>query len=223
MFYAILKAPTRWILRLVFRLRVVGTENVPARGALLLAANHTSVLDPLAIGAGVRRQLCYLAKAELFRIPLLGPLLRRLNAFPVARDGADGQALRLALGLLREGRALLVFPEGTRGTEAHPGPGRPGAGLLAALSEVPVVPVYVRGTGQALPRGRRWPRPASITVTYGASLRFERQRGRAHYQAVSDEIMAAIGRLKQQAEGPAAGPQQTERTDPGLMPAGRIH
>jgi 1-acyl-sn-glycerol-3-phosphate acyltransferase len=197
----------------LFRLRAIGVGNVPRAGGLMLAANHVSVLDPPVIGAAAPRPLHFMAKAELFRVPLLGGLVRRLNAYPVEREGADATALRHALLLLRRGEALLVFPEGTRGTEGAPlGRGRAGAGMLAALAEVPVVPVYVEGTGRVLPRGATRPRRAPITVRYGRPLTFERGerggrgRGKERYQEISDQIMAAIGRLRVEAEqaSPAA-------------------
>jgi 1-acyl-sn-glycerol-3-phosphate acyltransferase len=203
----------------------VGTEWVPREGSLLLASNHLSVLDPAMIGAMLPRELDYMAKTELFRIPGFGALIRRLNAHPVDRAGSDSTALRLALRLLGAGRAVLVFPEGTRGTEGQFQPARAGAGMLAALSGAPVVPVYVQGSGRALPRGTVLPRPRRITVTFGAPIRFGRERGRARYQEVSDEIMAAIDRLRTEVERehPATDDTRTDPTTPGRALAGRIH
>jgi len=228
--YAVLKPLVAAFLRLVFRLRATGAEHVPRQGPLLLAANHVSVLDPPVVGSGAPRPLQFMAKAELFRIPLFGWLIRGLNAYPVEREGADAGALRHALLLLREGKALLVFPEGTRGREGTLGAGQPGAGLLAARSEAPVVPVYIRGTGVILPKGARRLRRAAISVTFGPPLRFNRGRGRQHYQEISDQIMAAIGRLKAAVEGaPGAAeiePARThnaERTARGPLPAGQQH
>lgn len=228
MLYRVMKRLTWAVLRVVFRMRVIGVENVPREGPALLAANHVSVLDPPVVGSGASRPLQFMAKAELFRIPLLGRLIRGLNAYPVEREGADAGALRYALLLLREGKALLVFPEGTRGTEGALQRGRPGAGMLAALSEAPVVPVYVEGTGRVLPRGasrvRLWP----ITVRYGPPLYFERGRGKHRYQEISDQIMAAIGRLKAEAEQASSpnpsGPATTrhaDRTARGPLPVGQ--
>jgi 1-acyl-sn-glycerol-3-phosphate acyltransferase len=223
--YATLKPLVAAVGRLWFRLESVGTERVPMRGAVLLASNHQSLLDPPLIGAVLPRELDYLAKAELFRVPLLGALIGRLNAHPVEREGADAAALRLALRLLQEGRALLVFPEGTRGDGGGLNPARPGTGMLAALSEAPVVPVYVAGSADALPRGRGFPRRARVTVRFGPALRFARERGKGRYQAISDEIMAAIGRLRNAAEQgrPAVDDARTDPTTPGPAPAGRIH
>ena len=225
MLYTILKPTIAALARVWFRLSAVGGEWVPREGALLLASNHLSVLDPAMIGAVLPRELDYMAKTELFRIPGFGALIRRLNAHPVDRAGSDSAALRLALRLLGDGRAVLVFPEGTRGTEGHLQPARAGAGMLAALSGAPVVPVYVQGSGRALPRGTVLPRPRRITVTFGAPIRFGRERGRARYQEVSDEIMAAISRLRTEAkrEHPAADDTRTDPTTPGRALAGRIH
>ncbi|HEV8673422.1 MAG TPA: lysophospholipid acyltransferase family protein [Methylomirabilota bacterium] len=228
MLYALVKPVVFGLLRLVFGFRTTGTERVPAQGAVILAANHVSFLDPPVVGAGAPRPLDFMAKAELFRIPLLGPLIRALNAHPVEREGADAGALRHALLLLRQGRALLVFPEGTRGTPGTLGRGRPGAGMLAAHSEAPVVPVYVRGTGEVLPRGATRPRRGRITVVYGAPLRFTRSRGKQRYQEISDQIMAAIGRLKAEVERAPAPvtsvvTKHAENAARGPRPAGQIH
>ncbi len=224
MLYALVKPLILVALRLAFRHRAAGAEHVPPSGPVLLAANHVSVLDPPVVGVSARRQIHFLAKAELFRIPLLGSLIGRLNAHPVERDGADAGALRRALLLLREGNALLVFPEGTRGREGTLGPGRAGAGMLAAQSGAPVVPVYIRGTGKALPRGASRPRRARIAVAFGPPIRFSRERGKQRYQEISNEIMAAIARLKAEVEGmPATAPVGAEQTDRGPRPAGQIH
>ncbi|MGH7306426.1 MAG: (d)CMP kinase, partial [Candidatus Rokuibacteriota bacterium] len=175
--YAACKVPTAAFARLMFRLEATGVENIPARGPVLLASNHSSVLDPPFIGVASDRQLTYLAKAELFKIPLFGALIHGLNARPVRREGADAGALRTAKRVLEEGGALLVFPEGTRGDEGVIRPAKPGAGLLAVSSGAAVVPVYVRGSGRAWPKGRRLPRSAKVTVTFGKPLKFDAARG----------------------------------------------
>jgi 1-acyl-sn-glycerol-3-phosphate acyltransferase len=224
--YAVLKPLVLGACRVWFRLTGAGTEHVPRHGSVLLAANHLSVLDPPLIAAVVPREVDFMAKAELFRVPLFGGLIRRLNAHPVDRTGSDAAALRLALRILAAGRALLVFPEGTRGVEGRLGPARAGAGMLAAMSGAPVVPVWIRGTGRALPRGRAVPRPVTVRVTFGAPLRFTRERGKDRYQEISDEIMAAIGRLMAEARDAAPGRRGatvTDPTAPGPSPVGRIH
>ncbi|HWC01549.1 MAG TPA: lysophospholipid acyltransferase family protein [Methylomirabilota bacterium] len=226
MLYAVLKQTIAVVGRAWFRLSAIGVGRVPREGRLLVAANHLSMLDPALIGAVMPRELDYMAKTELFGIPGFGALIRRLNAHPVDRTGSDAAALRLALRLLGDGRAVLVFPEGTRGVEGQLRPARAGAGMLAALSGAPVVPAYIQGSGRALPRGAVVPRPTRVTVRFGAPIRFARGRGKTRYQDVSDEIMAAIGRLKTEAERGDPAAAEDERTDfttPGRALAGRIH
>lgn len=199
MLYAIMKPLAVLVMRLLVRLEWRGTEHVPARGAVLLVANHSSLMDPPIVGGAAPRPLSFLAKAELFRIPLFGAFIRGLNARPLRREGADPSALRLALRLLEEDRALLVFPEGTRGEEGMLRPAKAGAGMLAVLSGAPVVPVYIRGSGHAWPRGRRLPRPGKVVVTFGPPLRFDRGEGadrKNRYEIASRAMMEAIGRLR---------------------------
>ncbi len=198
-FYDVCKPIAAAILRALWRLEGRGMEHVPASGAVLLVANHSSVLDPPFVGCVAPRHLSFLAKAALFRVPLFGRLIRALNARPVRREGADAAALRVALRVLEQGGALLVFPEGTRGEEGRLREPKPGAALLAVLSGAPVVPVLVRGSWAAWPRGRSLPRPAKVVVTFGTPLRFARPAGAArkeYYDSVSRDMMAAIARLQ---------------------------
>jgi 1-acyl-sn-glycerol-3-phosphate acyltransferase len=197
--YAVLKPPAVLLMRLIFRMRRFGHRHVPRRGPALLVANHSSVLDPPLIAGMTPRPVTFLAKAELFEVPLFGGLIRRLGARPLRRDGGDPAALRTALRLLEEGRVLLVFPEGSRGPEGSLRPAKPGAGMLAVLSGAPVIPVYISGTGRAWPRGRRWPRPARVTVRFGEPVQVPRAdaaRRKDSYEAASRAMMAAIARLK---------------------------
>jgi 1-acyl-sn-glycerol-3-phosphate acyltransferase len=208
MLYALLKPLAVALMRLLFGLRGRGAEHVPAGGPVLLVANHTSNLDSPIVGGACPRQLNFLAKAELFEIPLFGRFIRRLGARPLRREGPDAGALRTALRVLREGGALLVFPEGTRGEEGILRPAKPGAGMLAVLSGAPVVPVYISGSGRALPRGRKFPRPARVTVTFGPPLAVAPDGGRRRrddYEAVSREMMAAIARLRDSASSRRGG------------------
>jgi cytidylate kinase len=207
-FYAAMKILAVALMRLMFRLRSVGSENIPERGPVLMVANHSSVLDPPLVGGASGRQLTYLAKAELFEIPLFRRLIHALNARPIRREGADPSALRTARRVLDEGGALLVFPEGTRGEEGDIRPAKPGAGLLAVSSGAAVVPVYISGSGRAWPKGHRLPRAAKVTVTFGKPLRFQAGRGadrKALYEVASREMMNAISRLR---DGIIAGTDQ---------------
>ena len=198
MLYAILKPLAVALMRLYFRIEARGAEHVPLVGPVLLVANHVSLLDPPIIGGMSRRPLSFMAKEELFRVPLFGWLIRNLNARPVRRDNADPRALKDALKVLHAGEALLVFPEGTRGPEGAVREAKPGAGLLAVMSGAAVVPVYIQGTGRALPRGRLWPRPAKVIVRFGPPLSFKAPPSdgrREHYRAAAGEMMRAIAQL----------------------------
>jgi 1-acyl-sn-glycerol-3-phosphate acyltransferase len=195
MLYDILKPIAVALMRLYFRVEARGTEHVPATGPLLVVANHSSLLDPPLVGGATPRKLCFLAKAELFRIPVFGTLIRALNARPVRREGSDARALRDALRILAGGEALLVFPEGTRGPEGVIREAKAGVGMLAVMSGAAVVPVYVAGSGEALPRGKAWPRPAKVRMRFGPPLTFKAPAGEArreHYQAAAAEMMHAI-------------------------------
>jgi len=196
--YAFLKPIAVGIMRALFRLEARGTEHVPRQGPVLLVANHSSFLDPPLVGGVTPRPMSFMAKAELFRVPLLGALIRRLNARPVRREGADAGALRTALRILQDGGVLLMFPEGTRGPEGTLRDPKPGAAMLAVMSGAPVVPVFVEGSGRAWPRGRRLPRPAKVTVTFGPAQVFERRDAdgrKTDYEVVSRRMMAAIEHL----------------------------
>ncbi len=189
MLYTVLKLCAVAVMRLLFRLRRHGYERVPPTGPVLIVSNHSSFLDPPLVGGSTPRPVSFMAKAELFRIPLFGGLIRRLNARPVRREGGDPSAL--PEGELRQGKA--------------------GAGMLAVLSGAPVVPVYINGSGRAWPRGRKLPRPARVTVWFGEPISFAKQEGgsrKESYEAASQAMMAAIARLKERSkevDGAGAG------------------
>lgn len=212
MLYAMMKPLAVLLMRLLFGLEARGTEHVPRAGALLVVANHSSLLDPPIVGGMAPRPLSFLAKEELFRIPLFGRFMHGLNARPLKREGADPRALRTALRLLEEGHALLVFPEGTRGEEGTLRPPKAGAAFLAVLSGVPVVPAYVQGSGRVWPRGRALPRTGKVIVTFGPPLRFDRRQGadrKAQYEAASRAMMDAIAGLMPASAAPVR-PSETE-------------
>jgi 1-acyl-sn-glycerol-3-phosphate acyltransferase len=166
--YGVAKGVIIAIARLCFRYRVVGAEHIPPSGGLLIASNHVSNFDPPLLGAAVPRPVSYMAKKELFAMPVLGPLISRLQAFSVDRQAGGTAALRASLRMLKEGRCVGIFPEGGRnvtGTNEEKG----GAAFLAAASGVPVVPAAIVGTRRLRPFGR-------ITVVFGEPFRIVRNR-----------------------------------------------
>lgn len=203
MLYGILKPLAVFLMRAWFGLRVRGAEHIPSSGPALIVSNHQSILDPPLIGGATRRRIYFLAKAELFRIPLFGWLIRALHARPVRREGSDPRALRTAALLLEEGKALLVFPEGTRSLDGRLGEGKPGVGMLAVTSGAPVVPAYVSGTLEALPKGAVWPRRSQVSVSFGPALHFKAPIGsgrKERYREATKEMMRGIAQLREQSD-----------------------
>jgi 1-acyl-sn-glycerol-3-phosphate acyltransferase len=204
-YYAGWKA-SRLLFATYFRWRVYHPERVPAQGPVILAANHASYLDPFLIGAGVKREINYLARESLFRFPGIGALLRSWNAVPVDRDGGGAAGLKAILGRLLEGGGIILFPEGTRTRNGQLQPARSGIGLIAIKSAAPLVPVRVFGTFEAYGRHMGFPRPCRIAVKYGAPMTLDtwreeaatcgKSRLKSLYQEIADEIMRAIGQLQ---------------------------
>lgn len=193
-----------------FGWRVYNVERVPLDGPVILAANHASYIDPFLIGTGTRRSINYLARESLFRNPIAGRILRSWNAVPVDRDGGGAAGLRAILGRLKGGGGIVLFPEGTRTHDGRLQPARSGVGLVVVKSDCPVIPVRVFGTFEAYGRHRVFPRPRRIAVKYGVPLDFaelrseaagcSKDRLKAIYQQVADELMAAVGRLEPYAD-----------------------
>jgi 1-acyl-sn-glycerol-3-phosphate acyltransferase len=177
-------------LRLIWRLRVHGAERVPRDGPLIVACNHVSYFDPPALGVALPRPIYYMAKVELFRIPIMGKLIEWLNAFPVDRSRGDVAAIKRAVDVLRTGAAVGIFPEGTRNRTGEVQP-QVGVALLAALSKAPVLPAYVAGTAHA---GRL----TRIEVFFGEPLRFARgeKASREDLAKWTGEIMDSIHALR---------------------------
>lgn len=145
-------------------LKIIGHENVPPEGALIVACNHVSHLDPMVLGATFDRTLHFMARRTLFKVPGFAWLIRQNQAFPLDRDGDSRDALRAFGARLEGGNAVVMFPEGTRSLDGALGEMKPGLGMLAVRNLAPVLPVYIWGSYQAWPRGRSFPRPHSIRV-----------------------------------------------------------
>lgn len=198
-----LYALARLLGRLLFGLcvgpQVIGRENVPAAGPLLVVGNHLTFLEPPLVTAVVPRRMTFLALTDLFAIGWLGPFMRLLGALPVRRGGArDLDALRAALELLRRGGAVAIFPEGTRSPDGGLLRANPGVALLALRSGAPVLPVAVVGTERieavgpfltARLRRRR------VRVVIGRPFRPAAGPGKPDHQAVADQIMGEVARL----------------------------
>lgn len=189
---------SRLLLRILFRLfnrwHVSGREHVPNTGGLLLIANHTSYSDPPIVGAACPRPVNFMAKAELFRIPLLAGFIRRTHAFPVSRGSPDRAALRRALRLLRQDRVLLIFPEGTRSPDGRLKEFETGAAFIALATQAQIIPVAILGADHLLPRGKPILLPAKLRVRFGPPLNlspFHGQRPTRQTLQQATDLMAA--------------------------------
>lgn len=176
-----------------------GWDSVP-EGPCLFAANHQSMIDPPLVGGLIPREIAFVARKTLFENPVFGGVIRACRAIPLDRGEADIAAIRRTLAVLAEGRALLIFPEGTRSVDGELQDPKSGAGLLAIKSGVPVVPIRIRGARDVLPRGAKWPRGgAHIRVRFGQAIAAaDLDPGRGHadrYGEASRRILAAIAAL----------------------------
>ena len=209
MFYLLARFVIRPLFWLAFRPTVTGRENVPLTGPVILASNHLSFIDSIAIPLMAPRRVSYLAKAEYWRGPGIGGWLSRtlftaLGALPVERDvsRAAQAALDTALGVLQAGGAFGIYPEGTRSRDGRLARGKTGVAWLALTADCPVVPVAVAGTDKIQPVGARWPRPRRVSVTFGEPLTFPEHRGMAGKgkprREVTDRVMERIAELSGQ-------------------------
>lgn len=158
------------IAKTFFNYRVVGAENMIEEGPCIIAANHCSYLDPPLVGIACKRAIHYFARKSLLDVPVLGPILPQLNVIPVDQKNADRSALMGAIRVVRNGGAVLIFPEGTRSTDGRFKGAQPGIGMIAAKTGAPVLPVRISGSFEALPRGAGFPKPARIEITIGPPL-----------------------------------------------------
>lgn len=195
--YAFVQLLSQTVFRIAYGMELRGMENLPRNGSVIIASNHRSNFDPPILGGTVPRETHFFAKAELFDKPLLGTLIRYLNAFPVKRGGFDRESLENCLNVLKRGGCLLFFPEGTRAPIDGFLRAKLGVGWVVSLSGAPVVPVYIHGSRERGPQVRGRP---GITVVVGKPIPAEKLsvdglRGRVQYQAIADRILEAIREL----------------------------
>jgi 1-acyl-sn-glycerol-3-phosphate acyltransferase len=173
----------------IWRMRVHGGENMPKTGPVIVASNHISFFDPPVLGTASPRRISYMAKQELFAIPVLGPLIAAVGAYPVDREGSAASAIKRSVEVLRKGGVIGIFPEGTRNVTGQ-NEVRAGVALLASLSKAPVVPAGIVGTRHAKRFGK-------IDVVFGKPLALpqDRKATREEMANFTDEVMRAIRSL----------------------------
>lgn len=183
----------RWILSLLFGLEVGGLEHIPKSGGAVVAANHTTWFDPIAIACALDRPVHFMAKAELFRNPLVAKVLRRLYAFPVRRGEADRDAIRTAVEVARSGGVLGIFPEGTRSQDGTLLPLQSGAVFIAAKAGVPIIPVAVSGVSPLRLRRKIVVR-AGMPLDLGGPRRITKPEMEAASSAIADQFAQLLRR-----------------------------
>ena len=163
-----------------------GADNLPAEGGVIVAANHMSNWDPPFLASFLKRPVGYMAKQELFEIPIFGTVIRWLFAFPVRRGAADRSAVKAAVNELRAGRCVGIFPEGTRSKDGEVHRFGAGVALLASMSGAPVLPAAIVGTDKM----------KNLTVVYGEPMRFAGKASREALDDFSQKLREEIIKLK---------------------------
>ncbi len=192
------KAIVRGLFRLFYRIEVHGVERMPAEGPVVIVANHHSFLDPLVVGVVLPRPIAFISRGDLFHIPGLGWLLRKLYTIPVDRGSGDLAAVKAAIRALRAGMAFGIFPEGRRSRSGRLEPFKTGAAAIALRTGARVLPVAIVGTREIWPIGKAPRMRGKILVRVGDPIDLEGASGRldkARLEAATRRIEAAVARL----------------------------
>ena len=194
--YGILWVLVRAVAWLCFRFRVIGT--VPKRGGLLVAANHASYFDIPLLGCGMSRRAWYLGRSDLF-MPGVKGILQWLGWIPLKLGRLDRKAFERAVALIKAGKVVVIFPEGSRSLDGRLGEAKAGLGMIVAQTSCSVVPAYLKGTFEVLPAGAKRPRFHPVSVSFGEPLSFAPPAGNGEskqfYREVSRTVMERIAAL----------------------------
>lgn len=186
-FYDFAKSVVTGVFKPLYRVEAIGLGNFPKEGGVLLCSNHIHNFDPIIVGIMAPRPVHYMAKEEIFKVPVLGNIVRKCNAFPVKRGFNDREALRTGLKILKDGHVFGLFPEGTRSKNGELGKGLSGAGFFALRSTASVVPCAVIGPYKSFRK---------LKVVYGQPIDLEEMRKeKASAEQVTELIMSKIEKL----------------------------
>lgn len=198
-FYIIIIQAINWLLRFLFRVKTYNFENIPLEGKLIICSNHISYVDPLVIGSYIKRYVYFMAKRELFSNRFLSRLVTFFNAFPINRHHGDTSAIRTALRILESQQALGLFPEGTRSVDGIVKEGKKGVGLLAVMSDAPIIPIAITGANKIIQKPHKrlfFPRISLMAGEIIDVKKIKEQYGRKKaMQIIVDQVMESIKNL----------------------------
>ncbi len=180
---------------LYFRGRIEGLENIPKSGGFVVASNHASNFDPPLLSAAVQRPVAYMAKEELFEVPVLKQAIELYGAYPVKRGAVDRNTIKAALAYLKQGWGVGIFLSGTRTLDGRVIDAKPGAALIAAKAQVPILPVCLWGNHLIEQPGKKLPRSTPITIRIGELIPAPVSTKRGELDRVTDECAIAINQL----------------------------
>ncbi len=164
------------IFKILFQIRFIDCKNIPSTGGILLVSNHQSYLDPMLNTAGLRRMFDYMARDSLFRNKLFAWYIGMVNTFPIRRDSADVKAVREIIDRLKRGRAVTIFPEGTRTYDGKISEFKGGIDLIARRAKATIVPVVIDGAFEVWPRHQKYPKFEKIAVMYGEPTTYKQAK-----------------------------------------------
>ena len=191
--YRFIRSFFHYFFKVFFRYKIVGAEHIPAHGGVIIAANHISLWDPPALGAAFIRPIHFMAKEELFNIPILKWVITKIHAFPVKRGAADRSAIKHAINLLKKGDILGVFPEGTRSKSGELGKPEPGMIMIALKAGAPIVPAAIIGTNQIFKKGCFLPQ---FIIKFGVPIHIgEEKTDKEMMEGLNNKVMQEISRL----------------------------
>jgi len=199
--YKLLALTIRLILRFNGGLAIKGKDNVPAEGGVIIASNHISYLDPPLLGSALPRAATFMARKGLFDVPVLGRMIKR-SAFPIDREKPRPSTIKDAVRRLKKGELIVMFPEGSRNETGQLLEAKRGVGMIASISNVPIVPTLIIGTDKALPVDAKWLKRNKILVIFGKPIypkSFAESAESPHHlihDKISDNVMSAIKELQ---------------------------
>ena len=198
MIYTVAKLISYIFCKIYFRLEVNGADNIPKKGGVLVASNHSSFLDPVIVGVGISRQTYYLTKQSLFEIPIFRLLIKALHTIPVRRELVSVSTFKELIKSLNAKKAIILFPEGTRSLDGKLGQGKVGVGMIALKADVPIIPAYIDGAIKAFPKNGKWIYPKKIRVIFGKPIMPNcKDLNKKNYREISTQVMQSISSLKE--------------------------